>query len=428
MARAAATLLIFTVSLSLVLLRPRRVPEWLPASVGGALMLALRLVTLGQAARIWAETWRTLLFLLALLLFSLLAELGGLFEWAATYAARHAGGSGRRLFFNVFALGAISTILLSLDTTAILLTPIVLAFVRRLRLPPLPFMLACCFIANTGSLLLPVSNLTNLLVVGALHIGFDDYAAHMLLPAVAAILINFGAFLWLWRREIPRRVDTSELGEPADAILHGPFFRLSLCTLGAMVVGYFVAEQAGVEIVWVGVAAAAVLLIVALRWRLIRPAEAARDVSWGLFPFVLGMFILVQGIENLGLLGEAGRALAAVGHRGPATILTIAFGAAAGANVLNNLPMTLLGLSVLGHAGPGGPAPALGGYCLLIGANIGPNLTIVGSLATMLWLSVLRRKGLDVSPWEFTRAGLVTTPAMLLAASLALWLSLRLWH
>ena len=418
--RLFLTLAVFTLTLTLMLTRPRGLHEAWATCVGGGLMLLLGLETPAQAWRTTAQGADVLAFLLALMLLSGLLDRSGFFEWAALHAARAAKGSGEALFRNVFVLGAVVTALLSLDTTAIILTPVVLAFVTRLKLTARPFLLACAFVANTASLLLPVSNLTNLLFQSAFHFPFGTFALRMALPQAAALAVNYFVFRRLFRSELPQAFPTDDLPTPGSVLPDGPYFRGALIVLACVLVGYFVGSLRGVPPYVVALGGCAALAFWGVARRQVK-GDVFRDVSWPLFPFVVGLFVVIRGVENLGLAQFAARGLGAVGHDSLAVILASAFGAGVGSNVINNVPMALLAISALksAHAGPATQ------YGALLGCNLGPNLTLAGSLATMLVITSARKKGEDVRASEFFRAGLWTTPAILLAASLALWLALK---
>ncbi len=414
------TLVVFVLTLFLIVVKPRGLHEAWATCLGGGLMLLLHLETPAQAWRTTAQGMGVLLFLFALMLLSALLDKSGFFEWAAVQAARSAGGNGQALYRNVFVLGAAITALLSLDTTAIILTPIVLAFVQRLKLAPLPFLLACAFVANTGSLLLPVSNLTNLLFQSAFHWSFGAFALRMALPQIGSVLVNFWVFRRMFRRDLPQSFDASLLPEPGSVIPDLPFFRGAILVLACVLVGYFAGSLHGIAPYGVALAGCAVLLL----WGLARKQVTAAilgEVSWPLFPFIVGLFVVIQGVENLGLAQFAARGLHAVGPHPAELVFACAFGSGLGANIVNNIPMALLAIHVLrlGHASP------FAQYGALLGCNLGPNLAVSGSLATMLVITTARKKGADITARQFFRAGLPTTPLVLAAACVLLWLSLR---
>jgi arsenical pump membrane protein len=413
------TITIFAGTLALILIRPRGLNEAWATVLGGSLMLLCGLETPLQAWKAVAEGGDVLLFLLGLLIFSDLLKASGFFDWAAIHAARSARGEGKALYRNVFLLGAVTTAFLSLDTTAVILTPIVLSFVGRLKLTARPFLLACAFVANTGSLLLPVSNLTNLLFVSAFHWSFGRFLLTMALPQLTALLVNYLLFQWLFSRDLPQDFDTDSLPSTKEVIADVPYFRGAVITLCFVLVGYFAGSLLHVPAYAIALTGGAVLLGWGM-WRKQVSPKVIKGISWPIFPFVIGLFIVVRGVENLGLASIAAHGLAAAGHSSLIQGLAAAFGAGIGSNVVNNIPMALLSISALQH----GASPAAQ-YGALLGCNLGPNLTVAGSLATMLVITSARKQGEDVGAKDFFAAGVKVTPFILLAAVLALWLILK---
>jgi arsenical pump membrane protein len=416
----ALTILVFGLTLALILIRPRGLSEAWATVLGGGLMLLLRLETPSQAWQTIAQGGNVLLFLLGLLILSELLRASGFFEWAAIHAAKAADGDGRALYRNVFLLGAVTTACLSLDTTAVILTPVVLSFVARLRLNVRPFLLACAFVANTGSLLLPVSNLTNLLFASAFHWSFSQFAVRMALPQIAALLVNYWLFRRLFALDLPKRFALDDLPKPTDVLPDLPYFRGAVAVLIFVLVGYFVGSLMHIQPYAIALSGCAILLIWGI-WRKMVSFAIARGISWPIFPFVIGLFVVVRGVENLGLARLVARGLSAAGHSTLAQDLVAAFGAGIGSNIVNNIPMALLAISSLKH----GTSQAAQ-YGALLGCNLGPNLTVAGSLATMLVIASARRQGENVGARDFFGAGLRVTPLVLLASALALWLSLRM--
>jgi len=413
-ARTVLGLVVFLAVMALAISRPRGLNEAWPAAGGAAALLALGLLSPTDLVGAARETAGVLLFLLGMMVLSGVLEMAGIFSWAASYAARMSGGSGRRLLVNVFALGAIVTALLSLDVTVIVLTPIVYATVVALRVDPLPYLYACTFVANTGSLVFPMSNLTNLLVVDRLGLPFWRYSLTMAIPNLVAVAANTGIFLWLFRDRLPRRLPGAK---PAVSIAtSGPFFRISVAVFLVVLVCLFLAGLAERPLWPVALIGGAALAYVARTVGGKHPRMIAAGVSWSLFPFVVGMAAVVRGIEHAGLTEGLGRLI--LGHAGQTVGAVVTTGAVAalGANLFNNIPMALVMLVVLGRVPPA--RLELLAAATLVGVNIGPALTTVGSLATMLWLSFTRRQGVEVSALEYLRTSVLTVP-LVLAATLA---------
>jgi arsenical pump membrane protein len=411
------TLIIFVFTLSLIMLRPYGITEAVAAIIGAAAMLLARSIDLNDVLRVTSGQWNVYGFFLGLMTISALADRAGVFEWLAYQAGRRAGGSALRLYLAVFAVGALISTFQSNDATALILTPIVFTLVTRLRLPVLPFMFACTFIADTASFVLPVSNPTNILVLGAFPADLGVFLRYLLLPSVFCIVANTAAFVWLFRADLRRRYDVDDVG-PVH-LLDTRFFRYTLAVLGLVAVGYVFSSAMGAPLSFPALGGAGLLLLGAacfgvLDWRLLR-----RDISWSLFVFITGMFLIVRGVENVGFTAMIGDAMLALAGTHPLqAALAAAGGTALGANLINNVPMTLVMISALKgiHAAPHIQQAMV--YGTIFGGALGPNLTTVGSLATMLWIVILRRKGLEISPREYMRLGVTIVPVMLTVGAL----------
>jgi arsenical pump membrane protein len=411
---------IFGATLVLALTKPRGIHEAVWTLSGAAAMMASGAVQVPDLRGIADASRTAILFLVALLMLSTLVDRSGLFEWAALHAARRSRGSGHVLFRNVFVLGAIVTATLSLDTTAVLLTPVVLSFVRRLEVDARPYVIACAFVANAGSLALPVSNLTNLILCAAFHLSFGGYVAHMV-PLQAGVLVVSYALL---RRHFAPALGPFEASrvavDPRGAIPHRGYFVTTVAVLAAALGGYVVAPLLGVEPYVVAFGAVVVLAVAGVLARRVS-LGTARDVSWGVVPFVVGLFVVVQGLESLGLAAGVARVIASAGGGAIGRAVATTAVTAAASNVVNNLPAALVARSALETLG-GQPSLV---YAALVGTNVGPNVVPFGSLATVLVLALARQRGVRVSAGAFARAGLWTTPVVCLLASLAIAVSVR---
>jgi arsenical pump membrane protein len=417
----ALVALITLATLLAVMLRPRGVAEAVSALAGGALMVAVGAVAPLEAAGLLLGAWNVFAFFLGLMLIAAAADHAGIFDALAWQAARHAGGSRRRLLLNVFAIGIILTAFLSNDATALVLTPIVYTLAVRLELPVRPYAFACTFIADTASPLLPMSNPINVLVLQRFPASLGQYVQHLVPATLAAVAVNVLAFLVLFRRDLHGGFDAAAVARPAALERAPRLLRFTGWALLALAGGYLVAAWQGWPLGLVALAGAAVLLGGAARWGTLAARQVAREVSWGLFGFVAGFFLVVQGVENAGLAAGLGRALAALADADPLrATLTAVFAGALGANLVNNVPATLVQVAAIDSL-PADQPRALLAYGTILGADLGPNLTTVGSLATLLWLLILRRRGVTISSLDYFRIGLATTPGMLLVAALALW-------
>jgi len=419
----AGTILIVTVAL--VLVRPGGLNRaWWPIFGGGAVVIT-GLVPPEQVIGVLSETADPLVLLVGLMLLSAVAEKAGFFDWSASLAVRAGGGRVARLFALVFLIGCLVTAVLSLDATAVVLTPIVYGTVSRLRLKPLPFMFACVYAANTASLFLPISNLTNLLAYNAFDLGFAQYALIMLAPAALAVLTNLLLFAWLFRRDLQGSYDPigSRFSPQSPA-----FFRATTGSIVVVLATFFFAPLVGVSIGLIALVGSILMIGAAVALGQVGIREVAGSVSWDVLALVIGFFLVVQATEEAGLgtLVHAVYAAAAPGDGFP-QILTVAFATALGSNVLNNLPMTLVSLDALEPLVSNGGIESAAAYATVVGTGVGPNLTVVGSLATLIWLSIVRGKGVEVTAKDYLKVGAVSTPPILFSAALGLWLSLQLF-
>ena len=414
-ARIVLTLAVFGAMLVLMVVRPRRWSEAWWTMLAAGVMLALGLVTPREAATAIFAGKNTLLFLLSLLALSLLVGKSGFFDWAAIRCARIANEDAHSLYRNAFVAGAIITAILSLDTTAVMLTPILLALVRRLKVPAAPYVVLCAFVANVGSLLLPISNLTNLLFADAFHLTFAAFAARMIVPQLVALASTYAVLRWRFRRDLPNRFDSEALPEPASVIPSRPYFLLCTSVLGAVLICYFLAPLIGLEPYVFAFAASAVLALAGTVSGRVH-IGAAREIAWDIFPFVIGLFVAVQGLENLGIVAVSSGWLAEMKPGSPEKLLAAAGATAFASNLMNNLPAALIARSVLlrSHAHMGTVLAAL------VGANVGSMITPFSSLATMLVFAFARRDGEEVRAGQLVKLGLWAVPAIVVLTVLAL--------
>jgi len=419
--RMVATLAVFAAMLVLMMLRPRRWSEAWWTMLAAIAMLALGLVTPHEALAAVLSGKNTLLFLLSLLALSQLIGKSGFFDWAAIRCALIARGDAHSLYRNAFVVGAIITAILSLDTTAVMLTPVMLALVKRLKVPAAPYVLLCAFVANVGSLLLPISNLTNLLFADAFHQTFAAFAVRMILPQIVALVTTYAILRWRFRRDLPVNFDTESLPDPASVVPNRPYFLVCVAVLFAVLVGYFLAPLLGLEPYVFAFAASAVLLLAGMAKGRVQ-IHFVRELAWDLFPFVIGLFIAVQGLENLGLVGIASRGLSTMSPDSPQMLLAAAGATAFASNIVNNLPAALIARSVLTAA----HAHTATVLATLIGSNVGPMITPFGSLATMLVLTLARRDGEEVRAGQLVVLGLWAVPVIVILTALALSLTFAL--
>ncbi|MGW2517059.1 arsenic transporter [Streptomyces sp. NPDC001617] len=397
--------------LAFAVLRPKGLPEAVLAVPAAGIVIATGAISLDHAREEAARLGPVVGFLAAVLVLAHFCDVDGLFQACGAWMARRAAGSPVRLLTAVFVLASAITAVLSLDATVVLLTPVVFATAARAGVRARPQLYACAHLSNTASLLLPVSNLTNLLAFETSGLSFTRFAALMTLPWLVAIGAEYLVFRRFFRNDLSTTADSPEPGDTPEL----PLF--ALVTVGCTLAGFAVASAVGVEPVWVATAGALVLAGRALVRRRATPLSVVRASAPAFLAFVLALGIVVRAVVDNGLADALDHVLPS--GSGPLALLGIAALAAVLANLINNLPAVLVLLPLTARAGPGAV------LAVLLGVNIGPNLTYAGSLATLLWRRIVHRHEHDVDLGEFTRLGLLATPAALVSAVAALWLSLQ---
>ena len=394
-----------------VILRPWHVPEYVWAVGAAVLLTVFGLVPVHTALAAVAEGGDVYLFLIGMMVLAELARQEGLFDWLAMYAVQHARGSGRRLFDLVFLVGVLVTVFLSNDATAVVLTPAVYAACRAAKAEPLPYLFICAFIANAASFVLPISNPANLVVFGSQMPPLLEWLRQFTLPSLAAIGLTYLVLRLAQRKQIRQPLATAIDVQPLSS-------GARLCALGIVLTGVLLLltsaldRQLGLPTFCAGLATAG---LIHLRQRR-NPMPVLKGVAWGVLPLVAGLFVLVEAVAQTGVIEHLAHGLAALAHSSEAQASWSAgVIAAIAGNLMNNLPTGLIAGSV-GHIVE---LPARTTAALLIGVDLGPNLSITGSLATLLWLVAVRREGEHVGALDFLRLGALVMPPALIGA---LWL------
>jgi arsenical pump membrane protein len=439
-----AAIVVFLVTLALVVWQPRGLPIGFTALAGAVVALAVGVVSLDDVPTVWDVVWNATITFVALILISLVLDEAGFFEWAALHVARWGRGDGVRLFTLIVLLGAAIAAVFANDGAALILTPIVINMLLALRFPPaasLAYVMACGFIADAGSLPLVVSNLVNIVVADFFDVSFARYAVVMVPVGLASVAAALVVLRLRFRRAIPRHYDLGLLREPAAAVRDPLVFRTGWVVLVVLVIGYFSADPLGVPISAVASACAVVLVLVAAR----RPAAAfrradpdarrpvidvpsvVRGAPWQIVLFSLGMYLVVFGLRNQGLTDDLGDLFRSFADAGPfAAAYGTGFVVTGLSAVMNNLPTTLIASLGVDAAGAQGTAHELLVYATVVGADLGPKITPIGSLATLLWLHVLDRRGIHIGWGTYVRVGVVLTIPVVAATLAALvgWLAL----
>ncbi|THF88889.1 arsenical efflux pump membrane protein ArsB [Deinococcus sp. KSM4-11] len=420
--------LIVLATVALVIWRPLGIGPARAATLGAVVALLLGVVHVSDLPTLWNATWNATLSLVGLIVLSLLLDAAGLFRWAALHVARWGGGSGRRLLALLVVFSAVVAALFANDGGVLILTPIVLELAALLNLnraATLTVALAVGFVVDAASLPLTVSNLTNIIAADAFKLGFGAYAGVMLPVDLAVVLACLGTLLLAYGRTLPRRYDLAALPEPASAVKSWGVFRTGWLVTPLLLAGAFLAEQFGLPLSAVVGACALIVWIVAARSGNVGSRAVLKSAPWNVVAFSLAMYTVVYGLRGAGVTGAYGAWLSGwAAHGTLSAVLASGLSVAALSAGLNNLPALLTAILGIQGSGVSGHAQQALAFGSLVGADIGPKLTPIGSLATLLWLHVLKGRGLSVSWGEYLRAGLVLTPPVLLVGLLALWLRL----
>ncbi len=417
-------LAIFVATIALVIWQPKGLGIGWSALGGAAIALLVGVVSLSDVPVVWGIVWNATATFVAIIIVSLLLDEAGFFEWAALHVARWGRGHGRRLFVLIVLLGAAVSALFANDGAALILTPIVIAMLRALGYKDkatLAFVMAAGFIADTASLPLIVSNLVNIVSADFFRIGFADYASVMVPVDLASIAATLVALLLFFRRDIPASYDVAQLRKPGDAIRDRATFKAGWVVLALLLAGFFLLEPLGVPVSAVAAAGAILLLIIAARGHVIQTRKVLAGAPWQVVIFSLGMYLVVYGLRNAGLTDHLASLLDRTAQGG---VWGAAFGtgiiAALLSSVMNNMPTVLVGaLSIDATRATGAIKEAMI-YANVIGCDLGPKITPIGSLATLLWLHVLGQKGIRIGWGYYFKVGATLTIPVLLVTLAAL--------
>ncbi|WP_295184555.1 arsenic transporter [uncultured Brevundimonas sp.] len=420
--------LIFAVTITLVIWQPKGLQIGWSAMGGAAAALLLGVITLADIPVVWDIVWNATATFVAIIIISLLLDEAGFFEWAALHVGRWGGGHGRRLFVLFVLLGAAVSAVFANDGAALILTPIVIAMLLALGYGPkatLAFVMAAGFIADAASLPLVVSNLVNIVSADFFDIGFDRYAAVMAPVNLASIAATLMVLFVVFGRDIPKAYDVARLATPSSAIKDRATFLWGWIILAFLLIAFFVLEPRGVPVSAVAATGAVVLLVVAGRGAVISTTKVLREAPWQVVIFSLGMYLVVYGLGDAGLTRQIAGLLDGFEQGG-------VWGAAFGTGFLtaflsaiaNNMPTVLIGALSIDASGATGAAREAMIYANVIGSDLGPKMTPIGSLATLLWLHVLARKGVKIGWGYYFKVGVVLTLPVLGVALAALALRL----
>ncbi|WP_195572849.1 arsenic transporter [Paenibacillus sp. 1001270B_150601_E10] len=420
--------LLFIITLIFVIWQPRGLSIGWPASIGALLALLFGIVSLQDIVQVTSMVWNATFTFIAIIIISMILDEIGFFEWAALHMALLAKGKGTRLYISIIILGAIVSAFFANDGAALILTPIVLAMVRALHFEEkyvIPIVIASGFIADTASIPFTISNLVNIVAADFFGIGFAEYASRMVVVFFVSCAASIGVLLLYYRKHLPPQYQPEEVPVPSSTIKDIRLFRLSWVILGVLMLAYFTSEWTHLPVSFIGGIAAFVLWLAARRSPAIETTKIIKEAPWTIVIFSIGMYVVVFGLRNAGLTDLLGQWIQWFAQEG-VVIATLGMGVLSAflSSVMNNLPTVMIGsLSIDTFQAEPLIREALI-YANIIGSDLGPKMTPIGSLATLIWLHVLSRKGIQISWKDYCKVGVVITIPTLLITLLGLagWL------
>jgi len=414
--------LLFIVTLVFVIWQPKGLQIGTTAVIGAVAALLLGVVSTDDVITVIDIVWDATLAFIGIILLSMVLDEIGFFEWAAIKMAKFSGGSGNKMFVYILILGALVAAFFANDGAALILTPILLAKMKYLKMKPVAifaFLMAGGFIGDSASNPLVISNLTNIVTARYFDIGFVEYARHMFWPNLLSIIASIAILWFYFRKDIPLGVDVALLPEASSVIKNHTMFKISWFFLALLMLGYFIGEHYHLPVSLFALGGALIFLSIAHHYKATKPIMTIKAAPWQVVWFSIGLYVVVYGLKNAGLTDEIASWIEALKGYGD-TVAIVGTGFLSGfiSAVMNNMPTIMvmdIAIDKVGYAGNEALA-----YANILGANLGPKMTPIGSLATLLWLHVLAQKGVKIGWGEYMKVGLVITPPVLLVALLGL--------
>ena len=413
---------LFLVTLIFIVWQPKGLQIGTSAVVGALVALLLGIVSFEDVVTVTTIVWDATLAFIGIIILSMVLDEIGFFEWAAIKMAKLSGGSGNKLFVFILLLGAFVAAFFANDGAALILTPILLAKMKYLKMKPLAifaFLMAGGFIGDSASNPFVISNLTNIVTAGYFKIGFLEYLQNMFLPNLLSIIASI-AVLWIYfRKDIPLKVDVDALPEAASVIKNERMFQLSWFFLALLMLGYFIGDMNHLPISLFALGGALIFLLIGKYYKAVTPLKTIKNAPWQVVWFSIGLYVVVYGLKNAGLTDVIASWIEELQSHGEfVAIIGTGFLSAFISSVMNNMPTIMIMDIAIEHVGYVGNEALV--YANILGANLGPKMTPIGSLATLLWLHVLAQKGVKITWGEYMKVGLVITPPVLFIALLGL--------